>query len=87
MPCERFAHARREHAAAAERDHVVAVGALQQLADDLLLRRAERLLAVQLELVGDRMAEPLVQQRVAVDDALPERRGELDRDASTCQRP
>ncbi len=77
MAGQRVAHALGEHASAPERDHRVRAGVAQQLAHELLLRRAERLLAVQLELARHRMTEALGQQRVAVERRAAERRGEL----------
>jgi hypothetical protein len=76
VACKCRAHARGENAAAAQRDHVAGVGALQQPAHDLLLRRAKRLLPVKLELTGNRLPEALHQQRVAIDRRAPAQRGQ-----------
>jgi hypothetical protein len=78
MALQRFAHSLGEHAAPAEGDHSVGCRVAQQPAHELLLQRPERLLAVELELARDRMAELALQQRVAVERLSAERRGELD---------
>ncbi len=77
MAGQRVAHALGSDAAAPERDHRVRSGVVQQLAHQLLLRRAERRLAAQLELARHRMTEALGQQRVAVERPAAERPGEL----------
>jgi hypothetical protein len=61
---------------AAERDHP-AVGALEQLAGDLLLARPERRLALAVEHVGDRLAQLLLEEPVRVLGLLAQSRGDL----------
>ncbi len=80
MRLKRRAHARREDAAATERDHRPRCRLVQQLAHELLLGRAKRCLAAALELLRNGMPEALGQQLVAVDRLHPERLRELDRD-------
>src|SRR5436305_15337208 len=70
MAPERLADARGEHAAAAERDRA-AVRLLQQLANDLGLATAERLLPVLFEGAADRLAEPLFHQVVDLGRLQP----------------
>ena len=85
VAAERLAHPLGEDAAAAERDRA-AVGLLQQRADDLGLARAEGLLAVLLEGLGDRLAEaPLPSARRS--RSSPARRRAPRRARSTCRPP
>ena len=70
MAVERLADPLGEDAAAAERDRA-AVGLLQQRADHLGLARAERVLAVLLEGLADRLAERLLHQLVDLGRLQP----------------
>jgi hypothetical protein len=74
---QRLAHPLGEHRPAAERDHHTGARLREQLADELLLVRAEGGLAVEFELAGDRMPEASLQQPVGVQDLTPERAGDL----------
>jgi hypothetical protein len=76
VPRQRRADALGPQRPAPERDHP-AVGALEQLAGDLLLASPERRLALAVEDVGDRLAQLLLDEPVGVLGALPERRGDL----------
>jgi len=64
---ERRAHACRADAATAQREHRLRRRLRQQFAHELLLGRAERLLAVQRELVRDGVAKARSEQLVAVE--------------------
>ena len=79
MTPQRFAHALGEDAAATERDHSTSCLVLQQPAYELLLARTEGLLTGELKLTRERVAELLLEQRVAVQRPHAELRGELRR--------
>src|SRR6185503_17493294 len=66
-----------EDRAAAQGDHVARAGALEQLDAQRLLARAERRLAVAVELLLDRVAELLLEQPVGVQRARAEDRGDV----------
>ncbi len=72
MRLERRANALGEDAATAQRDHRTGLGGVEQLADELLLGVAKGGLAVQLELLGGRVAEPRREQLVAIAGARAE---------------
>ncbi len=77
MRNQRLAHPLGEHRPPAERDHDAWAGLGEQLADELLLVRAEGGLAVELELARERMPEARLQQPIGVEHLPAERAGDF----------